>query len=254
MSELASHVPSWGLVFARCGGLLAIVPPLNVRQLPMALRLGLAAVLAAALTPVASHGAALGALLPGAYAALLVREAVIGLAVGFSAALVFWSFLIAGQLLDACLGADDAPRRPVSQGAFGGLLYATAAAVFVAIDGHHWLVVAIVEGFGALQVGGQLSLSGLPLLGRTVGAMLLGGVAIAAPALAAIYAAEVALASFGRLAPRLGLADVRGPVHWTGGLLGLAVSMPLLAPVVADHGARVVEAIRIAMALLSGSA
>mgnify|MGYP006301517511 CR=1 FL=1 len=73
-----------------------------------------------------------------------------------------------------------------------------------------------------------------------------------APVLAAIYVAEVSLAAFDRIAPGLGLADAGPAVRWTSGLLGLIVSAPLLAGVVADQGMRAVQAIEAAFRLLAG--
>jgi flagellar biosynthetic protein FliR len=252
MADILTGAPAAGLAFARCGGMLAVVPPLNVRGFPVPLRLGIAGVLAAALLPVAGIADGLEMLSPAAYVALLVREAALGLAVGFAGALVYWGFLVAGQLLDSVLGAGDAPRRARGQGPLAGLVYLLAAAGLVAADGHHWLLAALADGMRTAPLGGTWSVAGLSGLLDAAGLMLWTGVAIAAPALAAIYVAEVAIAGFDRIAPGLGLAEAAPTVRWTSGLLGLAVSAPLLAAVVIEQGRMAARAVEAAFRLLGG--
>lgn len=208
--------------------------------------------LALALMPAATAVRGVGTLAPAPYAALLVREAAVGLAAGFAGALVYWGFLIAGQLLDTVLGAGDTAARAQGRGPLAGLVYLLAAAALVAGDGHHWLLAALAHGTRTLPLGADWSAMGLAGLPDAAGVMLWTGVAIAAPALAAIYVAEVALASFDRVAPGLGLAEAAPAVRWTSGLLGLMVSAPLLAGVVAEQGLRAAQAIEAAFKLLAG--
>lgn len=252
MNAWVEQAPLLGLLFARCGGMLAVIPPLNVRGFPVLLRPGIAAVIAVALLPAAEVAGGSSTLSAIAYLALLLQEAALGLAAGLAGALVFWSFLIAGQLLDAVLGTSDARERASGRGPFAGLVYLLAAVALVAADGHHWLLRALAGGLKTLPLGGGWSIAGLPGLLEAGSVMLWTGVAIAAPALAAIYVADVALAAFDRVAPGLGLADAAPAVRWTSGLLGLIVSAPLLAGVVADQGLRAAEAIEAAFRLLAG--
>ncbi|MFP4248420.1 MAG: flagellar biosynthetic protein FliR [Armatimonadota bacterium] len=252
MDEWLAQAPLLGLVFARCGGLLAVIPPLNTPGFPVPLRLGLAAALAIALMPAASVPDGLAAVPPLGYAALLVQEAALGLSAGFAGALAFWGFLIAGQLLDSLLGAGEARARAQGRGPLAGLVYLLAAAALLAADGHHWLLGALARGVQTLPIGGGWTVAGLPGLLEAAGVMLWTGVAIAAPALAAIYVAELSLAAFDRIAPGIGLADAAPAVRWTSGLLGLMVSAPLLAGVVVEQGLRAAQAIEAAFHLLAG--
>jgi len=245
-------LPLTGLVFARCGGLLAVAPPLNVRHFPITLRIGIAAVVAVALTPVAGVAEA-GVVKPLEYLAMLLHEAGVGLLMGFAAALVFWAFVIAGQLLDTYLGTGDDAARRQGEAPFAALLYLVAAVAFIAADAHHWVFAALAEGLKELPVGGgALWLAGLCGVGGVVREMLAVGLAVAAPALAAIYAAEVTLAAFDRCAPRLNLAALHQPVRWSTGLLALAVCMPFLSHVVVAQANQVVESLRMMTQALGG--
>lgn len=237
-------LPLIGLVFARCGGLLAVAPPLNVKHFPITLRIAIAAVVAVALAPMAPV-AEPGTFSPLEYAAMLLHEAALGLLMGFAAALVFWAFVIAGQLLDTYLGAGDDAARRQGEGPFAALLYLVAAAAFIAADAHHWVLAALAEGLKELPIGGGvLWLAGLSAAGGLVREMLAVGLAVAAPALAAIYAAEVTLAAFDRCAPRLNLSALHQPVRWSTGLLALAVCLPFLSGVVLSQADRVIESLR----------
>jgi len=240
-----------GLLLARCGGLMALAPPLNARQVPLTLRVGAALVLAVALLPVAEAAPLTERLSPGHYLALLVGEAAVGLAMGLGAGLAFWAFSIAGQLLDALLGTGDPGERASGQGPVAGFLYLLAGACLLAIDGHHWLLEALADGLRAMPLGTSI-VADASVIRDAVAVMLAGGVLIAAPVLAAIYAADVAVAAFDRVAPGLGLTDCASPVRWTSGLLGLVVTTPLLARLVADHGRRAAEAASRALQILAG--
>ena len=245
-------VPGLGLVFARCGGLLAVVPPLNVQQFPLPLRLGLAGVLAAALTPTVTVAGLGGEVAPPLYLVMLLREAALGVLAGFAAALVFWAFLVAGQLIDTVLDAGDRVAREQGRGPLTGLVYLLAAAGFVAMNGHHWVLAALADGLQTVPIGTPWSVAGIAEAGSLVGVMLWTGVAVAAPVLAAIYAAEVALAAFDRVAPGLGLAEAAPALRWTSGMLALIVCLPLLSRVVAEHGQQAVRAISLALDLING--
>lgn len=249
------QLPLMGLVFARCGGLLAVAPPLNVRQFPPALRLGIALVLAVALAPVAgvSHGAAHLPLT--VYLVMLLREAAAGALMGLGAALVFWAFLVAGQLLDVWLGAAEAGPRSVSPGPMATLLYLTAGAAFLVLDGHQAVIAALAGSLRQLPLGAtMLSMGALTGAAALVEEMLAVGVALAAPALAVMYAAQVALASFARSLPQLELGEWQGPVRWSAGVLGLVASTPLLARALLSHSVRVLEALQTLVRLLAGGA
>ncbi len=242
------------LVFARCGGLLALAPPMNVRQFPVTVRVGIAAVLAVALAPATTVAEGLSNLGLLDFAALLVREAVVGALLGVGAALVLWGFTIGGQLLDTHLNAGDAGARSQGRGPMAGLLYLTAGAGFVAIDAHHWMLTALAENLQRVPIGGPVQIASGALAVAGMGHdMLMVGLAVAAPALAVMYAAEVALASFVRATPALGLAQPHGPVRWTAGLLGLAACTPLLAHLLTRHSARIIETIRELTILFAGT-
>jgi len=247
------QAPMVGLVFARCGGLLAVAPPLHVRQFPPSLRIGIALVLAVALAPAARIADCATSLPLGGYVALLLREAALGALMGLAAALVFWAFLVAGQLLEVWLGTGDCGMRAEGRGPMATLLYLTAGAAFLTIDGHHWLIAGLGGSLSELPIGAGIlsagALSGAATLTRE---MLLVGVAIAAPALAVVYAAEVALASFARSLPHLNLGELHQPVRWSAGVLGLAASAPLIGQALVDHSARVIEAVQAMVRLLAG--
>ena len=252
MSEVVAWGPVIGLIFARCGGMLAVVPPLNLREFPITLRLGLAAVMSVALAPTVAVAGGLAQVAPVTYVVLLLREAALGVLVGFAAALVFWGFLVAGQLIDAVLETGDEALREQGRGPLTAFIYLLAAVAFLAMNGHHWMLAALAEGLRVVPIGVAWSVGALTEIGALVGVMLWSGVAIAAPVLAAIYAAEVVLATFDRLAPGLGLADAAPAVRWTSGLLALIVCVPLLSAIVAEHGLRAVRSIALALELLHG--
>ncbi len=206
---------AFGLGFARCLGLLQI--------LPVATRLGLTGL---------HRGAVAGALslvtfplvldqiqesdLAGSRLAILTaKETLIGFTLGLIFALPFWAAETAGELLDQQRGSRNATIPDPSTGAEAGLtatLFAlTTATLFVMSGGMHWLIQALLQSYQVwpagtlaphLASGGPMHVLGM--LDGVLGA----GLVLAGPLLSAMVLAEFGLALVSRFAPSLNVFDL----------------------------------------------
>jgi len=225
--------PDFLLVFARCAGALLLLPPWNWPDVPLTVRVGLAAVVAIALTPLVAGNIAVMswmALLAG-----LFRELAVGLSLGFVGALVFWGALLAGQVIEHYVtsgpiaGFSDDQTGPLAR-----LYYLLALVLLIVIGGHYWLIEQLYASFEAVPVGGALATGAL--MGGVVEAgsqMFLAGVLMAAPVITALFLADVVLAMLARAVPNLAWGTMQPAVRWPVALLALVITLPLLQQFVA---------------------
>jgi flagellar biosynthetic protein FliR len=216
------------LVFARCGGAILLLPPWNWRDVPLVVRLGLAGVVAIAITPLIESSVVMNS--SGLLIAAALRELMVGLTFGFMGALVFWGALLAGQVIEHYVGSGAAGGFAEEQlGPVARLYYLLALLLFIIIGGHHWLVQQLYHSFTVVPVAGSISAEPILIaVTGTVTQMFLIGLVMAAPVITALFLADVVLAMTARALPNVAWAPVLPAVRWPVALLALVITMPLL--------------------------
>lgn len=219
----ASLWPLWGLVFARTAGLLTLAPPTGWRHFPPALRVAAAAVLAVPLTLTAAPATTL-ALPLGAYAACVVREAMVGLLLGLGPWLLVWAAYAAGHIQDVVggLAGDGEEDGPLAR-----LFMAMALVFFVQLNGLHRLVAFVHRSYGLLPPGPALPVADVAGPGLFFTSML----QLAAPAVLATLLAAVMVASLQRVLPDMRAAELLPAARAVVTLLALIAVAPLLGAV-----------------------
>jgi type III secretory pathway component EscT len=160
--------------------------------------------------------------------AALPSEIVVGLLLGIVAALPFAAAEAAGALVDG--GVHPWRARRGERGPLADAYFLFALALFAVADGPRLVAVAAGKSYVAWPIGRAPSLA--EVLG--VGAQLVAtAVAIAAPALAAMLVAELALALVARVQPALGRAVDAAPLRALGVLLVAAAAVYSVAHVLA---------------------
>lgn len=216
---------------ARVGGMMLIAPSFSSTLMSRQARVALMVVLTVLLQPAALasvHG------VPAMTATAFLSETLIGFAIGFGAALFIGAAETAGDVMSiqsglsgaAILDPTDHSQLPVL-GAFIRVLVLTLMLTF---DLHNTLLSALADSTIALPVGVPLALeSGAKALLMEGGAMFAIGVRLAAPVIACVMLANVAIAVLGRAAPQLNILTVSFPIQITVGLLALFASLPAIA-------------------------
>ena len=214
---------------------------------PHVVRIGLAVVIGAwaaalvgplalpgvSLDPAAPGGGALDGLLMGMGGSgpLLVaaRELVIGASLGVAAALPLLAAAVAGRFVDRAAG--DGGAKAELAGPYGALFGVLAAAVFVGVDGHVSLVVAVIESFREIPI---IALGEARVV-ATVARLVPAAVQLAVPWLVTAAVVKIAAGVAVRLAGRtaadgvVGAAPQAALVMMTATLVGtLAVAIAAL--------------------------
>lgn len=229
---------------------LARVGPLAWIGLPVPSRLARAAVavaLAAAVVP-GLAGAADAAPLP----VLLAHEVAVGLALGLVAAVPFRAAEAAGSLIDGMRTPRAGDRVP---GTLRRGYLLAALAVFAAVDGPRRFADALGDSYRALPVAPAALPGGAAVTVEAVGRLVLVAVELAAPALAALLAADVLLGLVARAARSLAPAGARGPgaaARDLAGLAAIAATATALAAALAGGADRMLHDLAAAARALGG--
>lgn len=197
---------AFALLFARTGSVMSALPALLGVSMPVRIRLLLAALIAAALMPLAS------VTMPGAagitpIVILIIRELAIGLTLSFAAAIVVGAVMTAGSVIGGSMemntgavlrGNIEAPN-PLSDG-FGAL----AALLFFVGGFHRMLILALAHSLSVAPLG-TLSLPDphhLIALGGRVFALAL---ALSFPVMVPLFVLAIAQGVIARLAPQVNI-------------------------------------------------
>lgn len=209
---------AWWLVSVRVAALLFAAPIFGERTVPARVRVALAVTTAVAIAPALPvESLPLDASVWTVGVAVL-GEALVGLALGFAARLVFAGIGLAGQVVSIQSGLGAAAVLDPTTGerslAMATLFQTAAALVYLAIDGHHHLLRALALSLGPFPVGGggpsPADLAALASLGT---GMFEIAVRVAAPITVAMLVTNVALGILGRAMVQMNLMMVQLPAQ-----------------------------------------
>ena len=231
-AQMLAWLSAFLLPMFRVLGLFTAAPVLSSRAVPARARVALAALVAVVAAPFAAvdpslTGPVLGS--PLAWAAV-AHEVLIGLAMGFSARLVFAAFELAGELIGLQMGLSFAGFFDPSGGggtAIGAFFGATGTLLFVALNGPLALIGALVQSFAVFPVSPEPLAFLTRLQPAAFGAEMFAlALAVALPFFTLLLFVNLALGVIARVAPQLNVFAVGFPVTLGAGLLMLALAFP----------------------------
>jgi flagellar biosynthetic protein FliR len=223
----------FALLTARIGGFVLVSPIFGWKAVPAIVRSGLVLMLTvffAATMPLAINVMTVHWL----QAIILIgQEAIIGLGLGLIVRLVYSAVLQGGLIAAQQMGFSDAgvldpisgsQSRPIAT--FFEMIFAL---LFLAANGHHLLVRIIASSFKSFPVA---STPDIPLLTEGIvvagSAMLLFGLKLAAPILAAFLVLAVLLCILARVLPEMNILMASFPLRVGAGIFMAGAIMPSL--------------------------
>ncbi len=220
----------WPLV--RVLALFSVAPLLSHRAIPVRAKMALAIAIAVLLMPVVP-APPLADVLTAPGLALLAQNILIGVLIGFTVRLVFAALEVAGEIIGLQMGLSYAgffnPASGLSQNAVGNFMSLLALLMFVAIDGHLWLIHALAESFRLYPLTGG---TGLPLdfgqVARLGADLFTLALTIALPFVAVMQLTNIVVGVLARVAPQLNIFAVGFPLTILVGLSLLFLLLPYL--------------------------
>ena len=171
---LVSKILLFCLILFRVTAMLLIMPMFGHKAVPLQVRGACGFMLTLIIFPVAGHG-----LMPQTTDAMIflmlaVREVMAGLIIGFATIIIFTAVQLAGEVIGRNMGfglarvLDPTTNQRVSL--IARFQYILAMMIFLAIDGHHWLIAAISKSFeivppGAIRLEGAIAEKPVSMVG-----------------------------------------------------------------------------------------
>jgi len=218
------------LLFCRIGGVMIVAPLFSSEHVPARARAALALMIAVALAPVS--GPAPEVATPVAIGLATAGELMIGLAIGFGARLIFVAVNMAGELADLQSGFGFAgmvsPQMGENVSVIGQLQMSVAWLIFLAANGHHIVLKGLSASLAALPLGSPPGFAA-PALTHATATLIATAVRMAAPVVAAVLLADLALGLLTRAAPQMNLLAIGFPIKLAVGLWATLLALPLLA-------------------------
>lgn len=248
----------WFLVFARAGALLAVFPLFSEQDVPVRLRLALAAFMSFFAT----------ALLPAYPVAdlsfwsllrLVFGEASVGLLLGFVCRFIFYAIDFAGGIVGTEVGLMlSSAFNPLGANATpvpGIILYWLALMLLLTLDLHHWLIAAFQRSYVLLPIGAAHLSEALALeVLRRSSEIFRIAVEMTAPVIAVSFVITLVFSLLSRAVPQMNVFTESFPVRTLAGLAVFGLTFHLMAQHIENYLHRLPEdLVRIGQLLGSGA-
>lgn len=243
------------LVFTRAGAFLLVAPPFASRSIPGRIRVLFAFALALPVSPLVV-GEVPELTSTWALVSAVLFQVLCGAAMGFVTLLLVSAVQAAGELIDLfsmfAMASMLDPFSNTNSSIFGRIQYLIGTTLLFTSGGHLLMIQGMMSSFEALPVAapdlGALS----KLLITDLGRMVLSAVEIAAPVLACLFLADLALGMVSRAVPSLNVFQLSFPVKTILTVSLAAVAVALLPAAVDGIVGRVVEQYQPALSMLGG--
>ena len=218
--------------FIRVLALFSALPVLGQRTVPVRVRVGLALLIVVAAQTSLPPMPVVALDSPLAFA-LIAQNVLIGLTLGFAVRIVFAAVEFAGELIGLQMGLNYAgffDPASGSQGTATSRFFGTAIGfLFIAINAHLLVVVAVVQSFNAFPVGPEPFAFLRAMQPQVWGAEIFGtGLWIALPLIGMLLFVNLVLGIISRVASQMNVFAIGFPITLGVGLLGILLTLPLM--------------------------
>jgi flagellar biosynthetic protein FliR len=232
----ADQIWAGGLIFARVGAILMLIPGIGEAYVPPRIRLSLALVVSLALWPV------VGATLPGlpesvgGMAGWVIREVATGLMIGALLRMMFSALATAGEVVSHQTTLSFAqtanPLQPQPGSTLAAFLTLLGVALVFATNTHHLFIGGIVGSYQVISPTSPLLMQDFATMAvRTVGDSFLLGVQLAAPVIVFALIFNLATGLVGRVMPQFQVFFASAPLSIILGLSVFTLSLGVIGTV-----------------------
>lgn len=218
--------------FFRALSLFMTVPVFSSRAVPTRVKIGLAFFVALA-AQVSMPEMPVVDLDSSEALATLVQQILIGATIGFAVRVVFAAIEFAGELIGLQMGLGFAaffdPASGGQTNAVSRFFGTTTSLLFVVMNGHLILVMAVIQSFQAFPVSPEPMAFLTSMQAHTWGAEIFRiGLWIALPLIAMLTFVNLILGIISRVAQQINIFAIGFPITLSVGLLGILLTLPLL--------------------------
>jgi flagellar biosynthesis protein FliR len=225
------------LVLLRVSALLVVAPIFGHRNWQARSKVGLAFLVSIVLFPVVAEQPLDLPVGVFAYGALMVREVLMGVILGFTVLLLFVGIQFAGQLAGLQMGFGIVnvidPQSANQISIIGQFLNILAILLLLTLNGHHMILSGLATSFETIPLGGVEFHDGLMLkLMAVTTEVFVIAIKIAAPVLIALFLVTASMGVLARTVPQMNVFMVGFPVQIAVGMGALVAALPLFSMLV----------------------
>lgn len=236
----AQQVYVGGLILARLGAILMLIPGIGETYVPARVRLGLALVMTLALYPVLSAGATALPETSGDLAGAVIREALIGLMIGGILRMFMATLAVTGEIVSIQTTLSFAQTANPGQAApsttLATFLSLLALVLILSTNLHHMFLSAIVRSYTLFPFHKAVPTSDAAQLAvQTAGRAFALGVQLSAPVLVFAFIFNIATGLVGRVMPQFQVFFVASPLLVLTTLSVFALSLGVIGMVFLDR-------------------
>ena len=231
-AQLAAWISPIFWPFLRILAVFTTAPVFSSRAFPVRAKIALAFLVAVAAQASLPEMPVVGFNDPGALG-VVVQQVGVGLSIGFAVRVVFSAVELAGEVVGFQMGLNFAaffdPTIGAQSSAVARFFGQMTSLLFLAVNGHLMVLLAVTQSFYSfpldqnfLETMGQMKLY---QLGTDLFASALW---IALPMVGILMFANLALGVVSRVAPQMNVFAVGFPITLVVGLIGIAVTLPML--------------------------
>ena len=258
MLEFIPSFPAFLLIFVRVTSFFLMMPLFSYRTIPASHKVGLGFFLAIIMF------SAIGApeiAIDGSYFLLIIKEALVGLLIGFIAALMMSAIQIAGGFIDFQMGFAIAnvidPQTGAQSPLMGQYLYTIALLFLLSINGHHLLIDGIFYSYNFVPIDQVMIPFGNENIAEFIilsfNKMFIIAFQMSMPVVGTLFLVDIALGIVARTVPQLNIFVVGLPLKIGVSFLVMFAVMGVLMMVVSDLFATTLSTMRGLMELIGGA-
>lgn len=214
---MLEQLPVFLLAMIRIMSFLVTVPIFSYRNIPTGYKIGLGFFLALLISPTLHAEIQT---IDEYFLLLAIKEVVVGLAVGFIAAMIFYAIQVAGSFIDLQMGFAMAsvfdPQTGIQTPITGRYFYIFAILLLLSINGHHMLLNGIMNSFDFVPIDKLVFLKDTGSLAHFVVVafkkMFLIAFQMAFPVVVCLFLVDLALGLVARTVPQINIFVVGFPL------------------------------------------
>jgi flagellar biosynthetic protein FliR len=227
------------MVLTRISAFFMILPVFGWKSIPVRIKVSITVLLTIFFSMITPVSVNTGQISSVKAVLLIANEATYGLALGLVVTFVFASVKFSGRIIERQMGLAMAqildPLTGERSQPLGSLLEMIFVLLFLSANGHHLFLLIISRSYDSFPVG---SIPTIPVLTEGIinagSTMLLHGLKLAAPILAAFLLLMVVLAVLARMVPEMNILFISLPLRVGLGLLMVAVFIPFIGSFVGE--------------------
>ena len=239
MALMIEKLLGFMMVLTRISAFFLVIPVFGWKSIPVRIKVAMTVLLTiffSMITPISVNA---GQISSTEAVLLMANEATYGLALGLIATFVFAAVKFSGRIIERQMGLAMAqildPLTGERAQPLGSLLEMIFIMLFLSANGHHLFLLIISRSYDSFPAG---SIPTIPVLTEGIikagSAMLLHGLKLAAPILAAFLLLMVVLAVLARMVPEMNVLFISLPLRVGLGLLMVAIFMPFISSFVGE--------------------